>query len=71
MRTNIVINDELMRKALEVSGLKTKKEVVHEALGEYVRQRTRKDLMDLRGKVMFVKDYDYKAGRREKANDVD
>ena len=32
MRTNIVIDDHLMRQALAISGLQTKKAVVEEAL---------------------------------------
>ncbi|MDD2373452.1 MAG: type II toxin-antitoxin system VapB family antitoxin, partial [Syntrophomonadaceae bacterium] len=51
MRTNIVIDDTLMQKAMEVSGLKTKKEVVEKAIMEFVERRTRKDLKELRGKI--------------------
>lgn len=63
MRTNIVIDDALMQRALEASGYKTKKEVVEKALMEFVDRRTRKDLRDLRGKIQFADDYDYKAMR--------
>jgi len=59
MRTNIVIDDDMMIKALEVSGLKTKREVVELAILEFVERRTRKDLMELRGKIRFSDDYDY------------
>lgn len=37
MRTNIVIDDELIRAALEATGLKTKKAVVEEGLRRLVR----------------------------------
>lgn len=37
MRTNIVIDDELMTKALEISGIKTKRAVVEEALRLLIR----------------------------------
>lgn len=63
MRTNIVIDDTLMQKAMEVSGLKTKKEVVEKAITEYVERRTRKDLKELRGKIRFADNYDYRAMR--------
>lgn len=43
MRTNIVIDDALLQKAMEVSGFKTKKEVVGAAISEFVARRTRKD----------------------------
>lgn len=39
MRTNIEIDDELMARALRVSGLKTKKDVVHAALVQYVADK--------------------------------
>ncbi len=63
MRTNIVIDDALMHKAMEVSGLKTKKEVVEQAMIEFVESRTRKNLRELRGKIKFADDYDYQARR--------
>ena len=65
MRTNIIINDELMQQAMEVSGIKTKKEIVEQAILEFVNRRTRKDLADLRGKITFATDYDYKALRED------
>lgn len=67
MRTNIVIDDELMKKAMEVSGLKTKKAVVEQAITEFVERRTHRNLRDLRGKIKFADDYDYKAAREGKS----
>lgn len=66
MRTNIVIDDALMQRAMEISGLKTKKEVVEIAITEFVARRTRKDLKELRGKILFADDYDYKAAREDR-----
>jgi Arc/MetJ family transcription regulator len=66
MRTNIVIDDALIEKALQLCGVTTKREVVHLALLELVRNRERKDLRELRGKVSFRDDYDYKALRESK-----
>jgi len=66
MRTNIVIDDALMQRAMEISGLKTKKEVVEIAIAEFVARRTRKDLKELRGKILFADNYDYKAAREER-----
>jgi Arc/MetJ family transcription regulator len=51
MRTNIVIDDELMEKALEVSTAKTKKDVVEEALILLIRLKQQMKLRDLRGKL--------------------
>ena len=63
MRTNIEIDEEMMRQAFSVSDFKTKKDIVAQALKEFVHNRTRKDLTDLHGKISFVDGYDYKAAR--------
>jgi len=60
MRTNIVIDDRLVEKAMALSKLKTKRDVVHKALEEYVRALKKKDLRELRGKIRFAEGYDYK-----------
>jgi Arc/MetJ family transcription regulator len=63
MRTNIVLDETLVKEAFRYSTVTTKKDLVHIALQEFVKNRSRKDLRDLRGKVTFRKDYDYKALR--------
>jgi Arc/MetJ family transcription regulator len=63
MRTNIVLDDKLVEEAQVLTGLRTKKEVVHLALSELVRSRRKKDLADLAGRVRFAKDFDHKALR--------
>ena len=63
MRTNIDIDEETMKQAFSVSDLKTRKEIVTQALKEFISNRTRKDLTDLRGKIKFADGYDYKAAR--------
>ncbi|MCL2081153.1 MAG: type II toxin-antitoxin system VapB family antitoxin [Oscillospiraceae bacterium] len=65
MRTNIVIDDGIMQKAMYLSGLQTKKEVVERALSEFVANHSRKNLMDLKGKIKFADGYDYKAMRED------
>ena len=64
MRTNIVLDDELVKKALKLSKAKTKKGLVHEALVELIAVRPKRDLRELRGKIGFRVDYDYKALRK-------
>jgi len=64
MRTNIVLDDETVRKAFKYSQAKTKKELIHEALKELISSRQRLDLRDLRGKIAFRSDYDYKKLRK-------
>ncbi len=66
MRTNIVLDDDLMREAFSVSKAKTKKELVHEALIELVHLRKRKDLTELAGSIQFHKGYDHKKLRKTK-----
>lgn len=63
MRTNIVIDDGLMKKALILSKLKTKREVVQMALEGYVRDLQIRDLRDVRGKIRFTPGYNHKASR--------
>ncbi len=50
MRTNIELDDSLVKQALQISQLKTKKDVVHEALKHYVASLKRKEILGLRGK---------------------
>ena len=58
MRTNIDIDDKLMNKALKYSKLKTKKEIINEALNEYVKYQMRLKLLSLKGRVKWVGDLD-------------
>jgi Arc/MetJ family transcription regulator len=48
MRTNIVLDDELLRKAAEIAGTKTKKATVEYALKELIRQKAMRELLDFR-----------------------
>jgi Arc/MetJ family transcription regulator len=65
MRTNIVLNDALIDEAFKFSAdhVSSKKDLVEIALLEYVNNRKRKNLKDLRGRIHFHKNYDYKALR--------
>lgn len=71
MRTNIVLDDELLEEARKYSKAKTKKALIDEALKEFVETRKRFDLSKLRGKISFYKDYDYKELRKRKLVDTD
>jgi Arc/MetJ family transcription regulator len=66
MRTNIVIDNELAKEAMELTGIKTKRELVNLALQELVVNRKQKDLRDLKGIILFDESYDYKAAREGK-----
>jgi Arc/MetJ family transcription regulator len=64
MRTNIVLDDNLLKEAFKYSTTKTKKDLIHEALKELITVRQKKDLRELRGKIAFMEDYDYKKMRK-------
>ena len=64
MRTNIVIDDKLLNEAFSVSNARTKKDLIHEALSEFIRLKKKKDLTDLAGSVKFYKNFDHKEMRR-------
>ncbi len=51
MRTNIVIDDQLMNQALNLSGLKTKKETVEEALRLLISLKNQSAIRNFRGKL--------------------
>lgn len=63
MRTNIVLDPELVAEALQYTTATTKRELVDLALREFVANHKRKDMRDLRGQIRFADDYDYKALR--------
>lgn len=66
MRTNIVLNDELVDEAFKyATNVKTKKELIEIALQEFIRVRKIRDLRDLKGKIQFSDDYDYKKMRND------
>jgi len=65
MRTNIVLNDELVNEAFIYSqAITTKRELIEIALREYVNNRKRKNISDLKGKIKFRDNYDYKSMRK-------
>ncbi len=53
MRTNVVIDDELMESALKVSGLKTKKDAIEEGLRLLVQVKSQKEIKRFRGKLKW------------------
>ena len=58
VRTNIDIDDDLLAAAQRVAGTDTKRATVHYALEELVRRRSRRQTLDLRGKVDWQGDLD-------------
>ena len=56
MRTNIVIDDKLMRDTLRATGLKTKREVVQQALQTLLRLTKQAEIRQFRGKLNWQGD---------------
>ena len=65
-RTNIVLNEDLIKQAMQVSGAKTKRQAVHWALREMVARRSvYRALRKLRGKLPWEGDIrTWRRGRR-------
>jgi Arc/MetJ family transcription regulator len=62
-RTNILLDEELIAEATRLTGISTRRGLVHEALRSLIAQRRRRPLSELRGKIEFAPGYDYKASR--------
>lgn len=63
MATNLSIDPELLERALEVSGERTKKAAVTKALQEFIARRRQKRMLDLVGQLEWDDSFDYKAER--------
>jgi Arc/MetJ family transcription regulator len=55
-RTNIELDVDLVKKAMEVSHIDTIKEVVHYSLRELIRLNKRRELLNLKGKIKWEGD---------------
>jgi len=66
MPTNLAIDDKLLDTALQIGGLKTKKDTVNIALKEFIQRRKMEDVISLFGKIEYENDYDYKKMRNRK-----
>lgn len=64
MRTNIVLDDQLVDEAFKYAeNISTKKDLIEIALKEFVKNRKMKNIKDLKGKILFADNYDYKKMR--------
>ena len=63
MDTNLAIDPELLDRAVEVSGERTKKAVVTKALQEFIARRQQRRVAELMGKLEWDEAFDYKAER--------
>ena len=60
MRTNIVLDDKLLDEAQRLTGIATKRELIHEALLALIKAKKKMRLSDLEGKINFSDGYDFK-----------
>jgi Arc/MetJ family transcription regulator len=67
MRTNIVLDDKLINRAQKLTGIKTKREVVHEALRLLILMNEQAHVRTLRGKLVWEGDLDAQRQSRVKA----
>ena len=63
MRTNIVIRDDLMKTAMDMTKAKSKREVVEQALETLIRLKKQEDIRSLRGRLHW--EGDLEAMRRD------
>jgi Arc/MetJ family transcription regulator len=63
MATNLSIDPDLLDRALEVSGERTKRAAVTKALEEFIARRQQKGLLELMGNLEWDDGFDYKAER--------
>lgn len=66
MRTNIELDDDLVDEARRLTGIGTKRALVEEALRVLIASRSRRNLLDLEGKIAFADDYDYRRLREDR-----
>ena len=69
MRTNVVLNDDLVAKAFQLTEARTKRELLHLALTELVRIRLKHNLADLAGRVLLRDGFDHKEARSVRTYD--
>jgi len=63
MRTNIVLDDNLVEEAFRLTDARTKRELIQLALKELIRVRRKLNLADLAGRIQLRDDFDHKAMR--------
>ena len=68
MRTNIVLDDKLIQRAKKLTGIKTKREVVHEALRVLILLNEQAEIRALRGKLPWDGDLDDQRRSRVSVN---
>jgi len=58
VRTNIVLDDELVKRAQRLTGIKTKRELINIALRTFVQLQEQAEILSLRGQLKWEGDLD-------------
>lgn len=66
MATNLSIDQDLLERALDIGGERTKKATVNRALEEFIARRSQKRLLELMGKFEWDRRFDYKQERQRR-----
>ena len=69
MRTNIVLDDRLVKEAMRLSKVRTKREAVDLALRVYVARSKQRDILKLLDETLIMPGYDVRAVRRRMSRD--
>ena len=69
-RTNVVLDKELVEEAKAVSGIKTTRSVIEEALITFIRLKRQRDVRSLRGQLTWEGDLDALRRRRFEEDDA-
>lgn len=69
MRTNIVLDDKLIKQAMRLAKVKTKREAVDCALRDFVARGRQRDVLELVGQDLIAPDYDVRTVRRAMGRD--
>ncbi len=64
-RTNVVLDDELVAACQRLTGIKTRRALIHHALSEMVRHERQKKILELKGAVRWRGNLEeWRKGRR-------
>lgn len=65
MTVHLEVDSDLMQEALALGEHHTQKDVVQEALEEYIQRRKQAKIIELFGSIEYEEDYDYKQQRQQ------
>lgn len=65
MRTNIVIDEKLLKTAFRYTNVKTKKQLIELTLKEFIENHQRRDIREIQNQICLDPNYDYKKSRED------